>query len=122
MMVLVSLTENCPDTGSGCASNQASFEPSTEHSAKDRTARAADCRAFAWTDSTALLAVTLVVAVPSVAWVIVISAVPSLPDAPGKIVVAGIPLLCRTGKRCEQQSGCETNKTQASRDERRFLP
>jgi hypothetical protein len=101
--VLGGLADNGANTGSGCASNQASFEASAEYSAEDRTARASDGRAFAGADAAVALIETLVVAVVSMARIVILSAAAALPDAFIEVLAAAI-LLCQSGQRCEQEN------------------
>jgi hypothetical protein len=102
-VVLGSLADNGANTRSGCASNQASFESSAKYSAEDRTARASDGRAFAGADA----AMALVVAVVSMARLVILSAVAALPDASVEIAVAVMALLRQTRQRDEYNSGGE---------------
>jgi hypothetical protein len=101
------LADNGANTCSGCASKQASFEASAKYSAEDRTARASDSRAFAGADAGVAMVETLVVAVVSVARIVILSAAAALPDTLVEVPVAimttasVIALLRQTGQRSE---------------------
>jgi hypothetical protein len=110
-VVLGGLADNGANACSRCASNQASFEASTEYGAEDCTARASDGRAFAGADATLVLVEAIVIAVVSMARIVILSAVSALADALAEVAV-GMPtpviaLLCQTGHGCDQESGGE---------------
>lgn len=60
--VLVSLADDCADSGSGCAADDGSFEAAAEDCAEKSAATRADESAFSGTDS-ALIAISVVVTV-----------------------------------------------------------
>jgi hypothetical protein len=84
-VVLGGLAHNSANTGSGCAANQAPFESSAEYRAENRTAHASDGSAFAGADAAMALVETLVVAVVSMARLVILSAVAALPDTLVKV-------------------------------------
>jgi hypothetical protein len=111
------LPDSRADACSGCASDEGSFQTSAEYSAQDRAARGSNGRALAGADAAALLVEALVVAVVSVARIIILSAVAAFPDAFVEVLAAAImlttipvmALLRHSRERCQQKSGGEEN-------------
>ena len=82
------LAHDGADTGSGCASDEASFKPSAQYRPENGPASASDSRAFAGANTTAPLIVTLVIPIVGVSRIGVLSPVAALSDAVIEVLVA----------------------------------
>jgi hypothetical protein len=91
--MLSGLADNCANTRSGRASNQASLEAFADHRANHCTPGASNQRAFSGADAAAPLR-PLVIAVVRVTRIVVLPPVAALPDAVIKVLIAAMLLIC----------------------------
>jgi uncharacterized protein (DUF983 family) len=85
--ILGGIADNCANTGSCRASDEASLKSSADYGTENCAASASDERAFAGADTAAVVVVPLVITVVGVTRIIVLSAMAALADAVIKVLV-----------------------------------